>query len=54
MLIDTEALQGTLPNTEALQAFFGKNIEYIYPKVEEEILIFNAEAIVSEEGELIV
>ena len=41
-------------DTEPLYCTFGKDVEYIYPKVEEEILIFNVEAEVSEEGELIV
>lgn len=41
-------------DTEPLKCSFGKDIEYIYPKVKEEILIFNVEAEVSEEGELIV
>lgn len=54
MLIDTEALQGTLPNTEALECALGKDVEYVYPRVEEETLVFTTIAKVSEEGELIV
>lgn len=43
-----------LIETEPLQCSFEKDVEFIYPKVKEETLVFNVEAEVSEEGELIV
>ena len=54
MLIDTEALQGSLNEITPLEGLLNRDLEYVYPRVEEETLVFTIQAEVSEEGELIV
>ena len=53
-LPEVKYLEGELPEIKALECVLNKDIEYIYPFVNDKTLIFQTDSEITEDGELII